>query len=120
MFDHIGLKVSRLDASLRFYEAALGALGQRVESRGEGYAGLGPAGAPGLWLYQHDAPLGPGTHVALQAKSRAEVQRFHAAGLAAGGRDHGPPGLRPDYAANYYAAFLLDPDGHNIEAVCYE
>lgn len=119
MFDHLGLKVADLDRSLRFYEAALGALGHRLGSRGDGWAGLGPPDAPALWLYATDRPVGPGTHVALRAADAAAVQRFHAAGLAAGGRDNGPPGPRPDYAPNYYAAFLLDPDGHNVEAVWY-
>ncbi len=119
MFDHVGLKVKNLEASRRFYEAALGALGHEPGSSGDGWAGLGPAGAPALWLYAADKPIGPGTHVAFAAKSREQVQRFHAAGLAAGGRDNGPPGPRPDYSDTYYAAFLLDPDGHNVEAVCY-
>jgi catechol 2,3-dioxygenase-like lactoylglutathione lyase family enzyme len=119
MFDHIGLKVSRLARSVAFYEAALGALGHRTLSQGEGYAGLGKEEAA-LWLYEHAAGPGAGTHVALRAPDRAAVQRFHAQGLAAGGRDNGAPGLRPDYSANYYAAFLLDPDGHNVEAVCYD
>jgi catechol 2,3-dioxygenase-like lactoylglutathione lyase family enzyme len=119
MFDHIGLKVSDLKASIRFYEATFGALGQGLQSSGDGYAGLGPKGEPGLWLYQADRPIGAGTHVALRAPNREAVQQFHAAGVQAGGRDNGGPGLRPDYSATYYAAFLLDPDGHNIEAVCF-
>lgn len=119
MFDHIGIKVGSLPASIAFYQAALGALGYRVDSQGEGWAGLGPAGAPAFWLYEHAGRTGPGTHVAFRARDREAVQRFHAAGLAAGGRDNGGPGLRPDYSADYYAAFLLDPDGHNVEAVCF-
>ena len=119
MFDHLGLKVSNLAASIAFYRDALGALGMEVGSSGDGYAGIGPAGAPSLWLYQHAGPVGPGVHVALKAPDRAAVARFHAAGLAAGGRDNGKPGPRTEYSETYYAAFLLDPDGHNIEAVCF-
>jgi catechol 2,3-dioxygenase-like lactoylglutathione lyase family enzyme len=118
MFDHIGLKVKNLSASTRFYEAALGALGHELGPKDDAYAGLGPAGEPALWLYRAEGPASPGVHVAFQAKSRAAVDAFHARGLAAGGRDNGAPGLRADYAPSYYAAFLIDPDGNNVEAVC--
>ncbi|HSW23009.1 MAG TPA: VOC family protein [Burkholderiaceae bacterium] len=119
MFDHVGLKVSDLPRSVRFYKSALATLGHELGSEGDGYAGLGPKGAPALWLYAVAGAVGPGTHVAFAAADRAAVARFHAQGLAAGGRDNGGPGLRNDYGANYYAAFLLDPDGHNVEAVCF-
>jgi len=119
MFDHVGLKVADLARSLRFYQATLGTLGHEVGSQGDGYAGLGPKGAPALWLYAHPGAIGPGTHLAFVAPSRDAVARFHAQGLAHGGRDNGGPGLRKDYSDNYYAAFLLDPDGHNVEAVCF-
>ncbi len=123
MYDHVGLKVRDLAKSVAFYRAALGALGHSVGSQGEGYAGLGPKGAPALWLYESAATSASassaGAHVAFRAPDRASVQRFHAQGLAAGGRDNGAPGLRPDYSADYYAAFLIDPDGHNVEAVCF-
>ncbi|MGZ6142239.1 MAG: VOC family protein [Myxococcales bacterium] len=114
MYDHIGLKVGDLDASVRFYDAALGALGHVVASRDPSGAGLGPAGAPALWL---SPGKGAPVHVAFRAAARAEVDRFHAAGLKAGGRGNGAPGLRKDYGPKYYAAFLLDPDGNNVEAV---
>lgn len=117
MFDHIGLHVTDLPASVRFYSAALGALGHVPGSQGEDYAGFGPAGAAALWL--HKAGRAGSGHVAFQAGSPDAVRRFHAAGLEAGGRDNGAPGPRPDYGPSYYAAFLLDPDGHNVEAVCY-
>lgn len=119
MFDHVGLKVRDLAASRAFYTAALGALNLVAGSSGDDYAGFGPPGAPALWLHWPPGPGAAGAHVALRAATRDQVHRFHAAGLAAGGRDNGPPGPRPDYGADYYAAFLLDPDGHNIEAVCF-
>jgi catechol 2,3-dioxygenase-like lactoylglutathione lyase family enzyme len=120
MYDHIGLKVKDLDASVRFYTAALGALGHELASSDESGAGLGPRGAPALWLYAASGKPAAGTHVALRASSRAQVDRFHADGLEAGGRDNGRPGLRTDYSPNYYAAFLTDPDGNNVEAVFME
>lgn len=118
MFDHIGLKVKNIDASVRFYQAALESLGHVLCSRDEHSAGLGPRDEPGLWLYSSASTSGAGAHVAFRADNRAAVDRFHAAGIAAGGRDNGRPGLRADYSPAYYAAFLLDPDGNNVEAVC--
>ena len=111
MYDHIGLKVGNVETSARFYQAALGALGHVADASG---AGFGPAGAPALWLSKgKSAPV----HIAFRASDRKAVEKFHAAGLKAGGSDNGKPGLRKDYAPNYYAAFLLDPDGNNVEAV---
>jgi catechol 2,3-dioxygenase-like lactoylglutathione lyase family enzyme len=118
MYDHIGLKVKDLGVAVRFYEAALGALGHVVASHEASYAGIGPKGEPGLWLYQAEGSTGPGVHVAFRAADRAAVDRFHRSGLAAGGKDNGKPGLRADYSPTYYAAFLIDPDGNNVEAVC--
>jgi catechol 2,3-dioxygenase-like lactoylglutathione lyase family enzyme len=118
MYDHIGLKVKDLDTAVRFYKAALEPLGHVLASQEASYAGLGPRGAPALWLYRD--PPSSGVHVAFRASSRAAVDRFHAAGLAAGGRDNGKPGVRSDYSPAYYAAFLIDPDGNNVEAVCLE
>ena len=117
MFDHIGIRVNDLDASIRFYSAALGPLGLELCTRDESSAGFGPPGAPALWLYLQRGARGV-VHVALSARTRESVERFHRAGVAAGARDHGAPGVRSDYHANYYAAFLLDPDGNNVEAVC--
>jgi catechol 2,3-dioxygenase-like lactoylglutathione lyase family enzyme len=121
MYDHIGLKVKDLDAAVRFYTSALAALGHVLCSRDDSGAGFGPLGEPALWLYLAkglSGSAGSGVHVAFRAPDRAAVDRFHAGGLDGGGRDHGRPGLRADYAPTYYAAFLLDPDGNNVEAVC--
>ena len=117
MFDHVGLRVKDLESASRLYEAMLSPLGYMPGSRDATYAGFGPEGRPALWLHL-DAERTRGAHVALTAPSREAVQRFHAAGLKAGARDNGAPGLRVDYAPNYYAAFLLDADGNNVEAVC--
>src|SRR5260370_42658054 len=117
MYDHIGLKVKDMDASVRFYTGGLQAFGHVLCSRDESGAGFGPPGEPALWLYPVEGLTGPGTHVAFRAPDRITVDRFHRDGLKAGGRDHGGPGLRADYSPTYYAAFLLDPDGNNVEAV---
>ena len=112
MYDHVGLKVKDIEASTRFYEAALAPLGFVRDG-----SGFGPKGAPALWLYEVGGKSA-GTHVAFAAKDRGAVDRFHSAGVKAGGKDNGAPGLRADYSPTYYAAFLVDPDGNNVEAVC--
>ena len=81
------------------------------------HVGFGPAAAPSLWLYACDTPVGPGSHIAFRASEPSAVDRFHRAALQAGGRDNGAPGPRPHYSATYYAAFVIDPDGNNVEAV---
>jgi len=113
MYDHVGLRVRDLKSALRFYQATLEPLGFVLDNSG---TGLGPKGEPGLWLSEGKG--GP-FHVAFRAADRQAVDRFHAAGLKAGGRDNGKPGLRTDYSPTYYAAFLVDPDGNNVEAVCH-
>jgi len=118
MYDHIGLKVKDVDAAVRFYQAALTGLGLVLCSRDATGAAFGPSGEPALWLYAASGALGSAVHVALRAVNRAAVDRFYTNGIEAGGRDNGRPGLRTDYSPTYYAAFLLDPDGNNIEAVC--
>jgi catechol 2,3-dioxygenase-like lactoylglutathione lyase family enzyme len=118
MYDHLGLKVKDLDASVRFYAQTLAPLGHVVCSHDASGAGLGPAGAAALWLSPSGSVAVTGMHVAFKAGTRSAVDRFHAEGIKAGGRDNGSPGLRSDYGPSYYAAFLVDPDGNNVEAVC--
>ena len=126
MIDHIGVAVSDFGRSRAFYAQALWPLGYAplmefpaaANGRG-GVAGFGVAPKPDFWI-AGGAPNVPPVHVAFRAASRATVDAFHAAAIAAGGRDNGPPGLRPHYHPNYYGAFVLDPDGHNIEAVCHD
>lgn len=123
MLDHISLGVSDLAASGAFYDAALAPLGYgRVLEKGIGYAyGPGP-GRDGMmfWIVAPDSEIQPsrGSHVGFTAQNPNAVDAFHAAALAAGARDNGAPGLRPEYSDNYYGAFVLDPDGHKIEALC--
>lgn len=116
--DHIGIAVRDFATSRAFYRAALAPLGIRIVKEGEGFAGFNHAGARGgFWISAGDPPHG--VHVAFAAQDRAQVDAFYKAALAAGGRDNGAPGLRPQYHPDYYGAFVLDPDGHNIEAVCH-
>ncbi len=127
MIDHMGIAVSNLERSRKFYEAALGALGMSVQMEvtpgqtesGGSALGFGVPGEKIFWIADEERP-GEGTHVAFKANTRAQVDQFHSAGVEAGGRDNGKPGLRPHYGPNYYAAFVYDPDGANIEVVCYE
>ena len=120
MFDHVGLNVRDYRVSREFYEQALAPLGFHVVMAFDEWnaAGFGPADKPEFWVSQRE-PYGSGTHVAFQCDDRATVDAFHAAALAAGGTDSGPPGLREHYHPTYYAAFVLDPDGNNVEAVCH-
>ena len=125
MLDHTGIAVSDLNKSRAFYLKALGPLSISLimevtaEQTGDGaHAGFGEDGKPFFWIGSGGRPSGP-AHFAFSAKSRDEVVAFHRAALAAGGKDNGPPGFRPHYHANYYGAFVLDPDGNNIEAVCH-
>ena len=118
MYDHIGIKVANLDAAVDFYTAALAPLGHVLCSRDASGAGFGPKGAPALWLHLDKGRSGSGAHVAFRAADHAAIRKFHAAGLKAGGRDNGAAGPRADYSPSYFAAFLIDPDGNNVEAVC--
>jgi catechol 2,3-dioxygenase-like lactoylglutathione lyase family enzyme len=117
MYDHIGIRVSDIEASVKFYVAALAPLGHVLCSKDANGAGFGPRGEPALWLHLHKGPAGTGAHIAFRAPDHAAIAKFHADGLKAGGRDNGAPGPRKDYSPTYYAAFLIDPDGNNVEAV---
>jgi len=118
MIDHTGVAVSNFAKSNAFYAAALAPLGYAILMEFEQFAGFGIAPKPDFWIGE-GAPNVPPIHVAFRADSRAQVDAFHQAAIAAGGRDNGAPGLREHYHPNYYGAFVLDPDGHNIEAVCH-
>jgi catechol 2,3-dioxygenase-like lactoylglutathione lyase family enzyme len=118
MFDHIGFPVRDPAKSRAFYLAALAPLGLGVVMEFPGWVAFGPPGRPQFWLGGNGAPPS-GVHVAFMAENREQVRAFHAAALAAGGTDNGAPGLRPHYHPNYYGAFVFDPDGHNVEAVCH-
>lgn len=127
IIDHIGFGVSNYERSKAFYTEALAPLGITLvmefgpdATEGKVWAcGFGKSGKPELWIGS-DGKTTPPMHVAVVVDSRAEVRAFYEAALRAGGRDNGPPGLRPRYHPSYYGAFVLDPDGHNIEAVCHQ
>lgn len=116
MLDHVGIPVTDFERSKRFYEQALSPLGYEliVEPR-HGAAGLGRSGKPDFWIFQGEP--GHAVHVAFVATDRAAVEASHETAIAAGGGDNGGPGLRPEYHSSYYGAFVLDPDGNNVEAV---
>ena len=124
MIDHLGLAVSDFAKSKEWYAKALAPIGYKVmmefpaeQAGGQPVAGLGDT-KPDLWL-AGGGPTQPHTHIALAVKSRSLVDAFYKAALAAGGRDNGPPGIRAHYHPDYYGAFVLDPDGHNVEVVCH-
>jgi catechol 2,3-dioxygenase-like lactoylglutathione lyase family enzyme len=123
MLDHVGIEVSDLERSKAFYEAALEPLGIRLMMEFEGAAGFGKetehGPKPFFWVGSRGRPPVRGAHVAFGAREAEQVDAFHAAALAAGGADNGAPGLRPVYHPGYYGAFVLDPDGNNVEAVCH-
>jgi len=121
MIDHVSIGVRDIAKTKRFYDAALKPLGYNCLSEGDGSLGYGAA-AVRLWIGATGRPVPAdeqsGLHFCFAAPTRRSVDAFHAAALAAGGRDNGTPGLRADYGANYYAAFVIDPDGYRLEAYC--
>jgi catechol 2,3-dioxygenase-like lactoylglutathione lyase family enzyme len=126
MIDHTGFAVSDLSKSKAFYLAALRPLGIELimevtaaQTGAGAHAGFGAAHKPFFWVGDHGSPSS-GIHIAFTAGSRAQVDEFYHAALRAGGKDNGKPGLRPHYHESYYGAFVLDPDGNNIEAVCHK
>lgn len=118
MIDHIGIDVANYKRSRSFYKRALPAIGWELVEEVAGWMAFGPPRQPVFWLRQGEPATQP-MHIAFAAPDRAAVDAFYAAAIAAGAADNGPPGLREIYHPNYYGAFVLDPDGHNIEAVCH-
>ena len=118
ILDHIGLAVRDFAKSSTFFRRSLAPLGIQTVLEGEGWAMLGKEGRPEFWIGVHGIPPGP-IHIAFAAENREQVRAFHRAALAAGGRDNGAPGISAKYHPDYYGAFVFDPDGHNIEAVCH-
>ena len=121
MLDHISLGVRDVRRAKRFYDAALAPLGYACLSESADSLGFGATGVA-LWIIRTGRPVAPdeesGLHVCFAAPTRAAVDAFHRAALDAGGRDNGAPGIRADYGATYYAAFVVDPDGYRLEAHC--
>jgi catechol 2,3-dioxygenase-like lactoylglutathione lyase family enzyme len=120
VLDHLGIAVADYAKSKLFFQRALAPLGYELvmEFGGEA-AGLGVGGRPDFWIAKSTGTTSGPAHICFAAESRAVVDAFHKAALAAGGTDNGAPGLRPQYHPTYYGAFVLDPDGNNVEAVCH-
>ena len=119
MLDHVGVDVRDIAAAKRFYEAALEPLGYGVGFDGGEYVGFRAESHPDFWVAHRGEGSG-GAHVAFRGRDRAAVDAFHRAGIGAGGTDNGAPGVRTHYHENYYAAYVIDPDGNNVEAVCHD
>jgi catechol 2,3-dioxygenase-like lactoylglutathione lyase family enzyme len=117
--DHLGVNVTDVERAKAFYAKALAPLGVSILMEGHGWVGMGKDRKPEFWFGAEGGTPSP-VHVAFAAADRAMVRAFYAAAMAAGGRDNGPPGIREIYHPHYYGAFVLDPDGHNIEAVCHK
>ena len=118
MLDHVSLSVADDQRSKKFFARALAPLGYAIIAEYEGGFGIGAEGGSAVWVAQ-GKPQQPIAHLAFRTANRRQVAQFHEAALAAGGRDNGAPGPRTNYSPTYYAAFVLDPDGNNIEAVCH-
>jgi catechol 2,3-dioxygenase-like lactoylglutathione lyase family enzyme len=119
--DHVGFAVADYGASKAFYEKALAPLGMKLLMEfGGAAAGFGKSGRPSFFLEAHGEPVRGRLHIAFRAESRAHVDAFHEAAIEAGGTDNGAPGIRSAYHPDYYGAYVLDPDGNNIEAVCHQ
>ncbi len=118
IIDHIGLAVSDFEKSKQFFSKALAPLGIEIVQEVQGWAGFGKSGKPEFWFGQLAYSHGP-MHIAFIAENRAQVHAFYDAALQAGAKDNGAPGIREIYHPNYYGAFVIGPDGHNIEAVCH-
>lgn len=123
MLDHVGIEVSDLERSKAFYEKALEPIGIGLMMEFEGALGFGKetehGPKPSFWIHARGRPAVSGAHIAFGARDTDQVDAFHAAALAAGASDNGAPGPRPVYHPGYYGAFILDPDGNNVEVVCH-
>jgi catechol 2,3-dioxygenase-like lactoylglutathione lyase family enzyme len=121
MLDHVSIGVRDIAKAKRFYDSVLQPLGYECLSQGEGSLGYG-RGTVAFWISVTERPVpsdaNSGLHFCFSAPTRKSVDSFHSAALKAGGRDHGPPGIRADYGSNYYAAYVVDPDGYRVEAYC--
>jgi predicted lactoylglutathione lyase len=120
MFDHVFMNVSDKKKSTKFYSAALGVLGIEAQLEDKKYTAYGPKGRFLFWLNQADKGATKNMHLAFDAESREQVHEFYKAALRNGGKSNGEPGPRPQHGEHYFAAFVFDPDGNNIEAVCYK
>jgi catechol 2,3-dioxygenase-like lactoylglutathione lyase family enzyme len=124
MIDHLTINVSNILSSKQFYQQALAPAGYALLKEfpasvaGKEFAGFGPDGITNFWLIE-STPNEPRIHIAFRAENRAQVDAFYDAAIKAGGKDNGGPGVRAHYHANYYGAYVLDPDGHNVEVVCH-
>jgi catechol 2,3-dioxygenase-like lactoylglutathione lyase family enzyme len=119
MFDHVGFGVTDYGASKAFFLKALQPIGVEIVMEGPYGLGLGQGGKPSLWMFETSEKPAH-LHLAFTASARKQVDEFYRAALEAGGKDNGGPGLRPHYHANYYGAFVIGPDGHNVEVVCHK
>jgi catechol 2,3-dioxygenase-like lactoylglutathione lyase family enzyme len=122
VLDHIGLEVTSYDVSRTFYRTVLASLGYDLVEETHGFCGFGPPGKPLFWIHEREADRSSNAvpvHIAFAATGHAAVDAFHAVAIECGARDNGPPGLREIYHSDYYSAFVFDPDGNNIEAVCH-
>jgi predicted lactoylglutathione lyase len=119
MLDHVGLEVSDIKKAKEFYLIVLKPLGYEIFMEWEKWVGFAVNGKPDFWLKEGNKTT-PAVHIAFCAENRKLVDKFYEAALAAGGKDNGAPGIREVYHPNYYGAFVIDPDGHNIEAVCHD
>ncbi len=120
MFDHVAIRTRDLDKSVKFYEKALAPLGFKKSVSFDGGAGFGKHESPSFWIVRMEETPTTAAHFAFSCSSRPEVERFYREAMLAGGQDNGPPEIQEEYGPTYFAAFVLDPNGNNVEAVFHE